>query len=41
MKLFVGTFNIGGSKLTEYVDLSSWLLPFKESFMPDILVLGF
>ena len=42
MKLYVGTWNLNGEKLTEELDISNWLLPFeKETFQPDIVVIGF
>ena len=40
-KLFVGTWNLGGIRPYESVDLSPWLFPFKKDFTPDIVVLGF
>jgi hypothetical protein len=41
IKLYVGTYNVGGVRTYDSVDLSSWLLPFKENFIPDIYVVGF
>lgn len=41
MKLYVGTWNLGGARPYESVDLSSWLLAFKDNFIPDIVVVGF
>lgn len=34
LKLYVGTWNIGGVKPYESVDLTQWLFPFKENFDP-------
>ena len=34
VKLYVGTWNLGGVKPYESVDLSSWLFPFNENFIP-------
>jgi hypothetical protein len=34
LKLLVGTWNLGGVRPYEKVDLSKWLLPFKENFLP-------
>ncbi len=41
IKLFIGTWNLAGSKPYENVDLSTWLCSFKENFIPDIVVVGF
>ena len=41
MNLFTGTWNLGGVKPYSTVDISSWLVPIQESFIPDIVVLGF
>ncbi len=41
MNLFTGTWNLGGVKPYSTVDISSWLFPIQESFIPDIVVLGF
>ncbi len=41
VNLFVGTWNIGGVKPYQTVDISSWLFPIQNSFVPDIVVLGF
>ncbi len=41
LKLFIGTWNLSGSKSYDHIDLSSWLLPFKDHFIPDILIIGF
>lgn len=41
MKVFVGSWNLGGVKPYENFDLGSWLLPFNENFIPDIAVIGF
>lgn len=41
LKLYVGTWNLGGMRPYDSVDLSSWLFPFQETFMPDIVMLGF
>ena len=39
--LFVGTWNIGGVKPYESVDISAFLFPIQDSFIPDIIVVGF
>lgn len=41
IKLYVGTWNLGGVKPYEPVDLTPWLFPFQKNYIPDILVLGF
>ena len=41
VKLYIGTWNLAGAKPYETVDLSSWLLAFKDNFIPDIVVVGF
>lgn len=41
IKLYIGTWNLAGAKPYETVDLSSWLLAFKDNFIPDIVVVGF
>lgn len=41
VKLYIGTWNLAGSKPYDNVDLSSWLLAFKDNFIPDIVVVGF
>ena len=41
LNLFTGTWNLGGVKPYSTVDISSWLFPIQESFIPDIVVLGF
>lgn len=41
LNLFVGTWNIGGVKPYESVDISAWLFPIQDSFVPDIVVVGF
>ena len=40
VNLYVGTYNVGGVRPYESVDISSWLLPFKNTFIPDIYVVG-
>jgi hypothetical protein len=34
INLLIGTWNIGGVKLYESVDISSWLFPVQDSFIP-------
>jgi hypothetical protein len=41
LNLFVGTWNLGGVKPYSTVDISSWLFPIQDSFIPDIVILGF
>jgi len=41
LKLYVGNWNLGGVRTYDSIDISQWLLPFKETFIPDILVVGF
>jgi hypothetical protein len=41
INLFTGTWNLGGVRPYSTVDISSWLFPIQESFIPDIVVLGF
>lgn len=41
LKLYVGTWNLCGVRPYESVDLTTWLFPFKEDFMPDIVIVGF
>ena len=40
LKAFIGSYNLGGVKPYESVDLSGWICPFKEGFVPDIAVMG-
>ena len=41
LKVCVGTWNLGGIKPYETVDLAQWLYPFRGNFIPDIFVIGF
>jgi hypothetical protein len=34
VKLYIGTWNLGGCKNYDSVDLSSWLFAFKDHFIP-------
>jgi len=34
LKLYVGTWNLGGARLPAEHDIKSWLFPFKENFIP-------
>ena len=40
VNLFVGTWNLNGVKPYESVDISAWIFPIDESFIPDIVVVG-
>lgn len=39
MNLFVGTYNVGG-RGNRHADLSEWLFPIGDKFIPDVVVLG-
>jgi len=41
VKLYIGTWNLAGSKPYDTIDLSSWLLAFKDNFIPYIVIVGF
>ena len=34
VKLYVGTWNLGGAKTYDDIDLTSWLFAFKDHFIP-------
>lgn len=45
MKLFVGTWNMGGLPppidIADNINIKEWLFPFNEKFVPDLVVIGF
>ena len=41
IKINVSSWNLGGVKPLDSIDLCKWLFPFDTTFMPDIFVLGF
>ncbi len=40
VSLFVGTWNLNGVKPYESIDISAWIFPIDESFIPDLVVVG-
>ena len=34
IKMFIGTWNLGGARPYESVDLSPWLFPFQKNYIP-------
>lgn len=41
LKVNVSSWNIGGVKPMEEMDIRKWLFPFEQNFLPDIFVIGF
>lgn len=41
IKINVSSWNMGGVKPMEDIDINKWLFPFENDFMPEIFVLGF
>lgn len=41
IKINVSSWNMGGVKPLDDINISKWLFPFENEFMPEIFVLGF
>jgi len=41
LKVNVSSWNMGGCKPLESIDITKWLFPFEGSYLPDVFVLGF
>ena len=41
VNMFVGTWNLNGVKAYESIDISAFLFPIQDSFIPDIVIVGF
>lgn len=41
IKIQIGSWNLGGVRPYESVDLAPWLHSFETNFIPDIVVIGF
>ena len=41
LKINVSSWNLGGVKPLEDINIQKWLFPFDENYMPDVFILGF
>ena len=41
LKINVSSWNLGGVKPMEDIDINKWLFPFDTNYFPDVFVLGF
>ena len=41
LKINVSSWNLGGVKPLEDINIQKWLFPFDQSYLPDVFVLGF
>lgn len=41
LKINVSSWNLGGAKPMEDVDISKWLFPLGKEYVPDMFIIGF
>ena len=41
LKINVSSWNLGGVKPFEDIEISKWLFPFDQNYLPDLFVVGF
>jgi|TARA_B110000285_G_C15108387_1_gene609457 hypothetical protein len=41
LKINVASWNLGGVKPLEDIDISKWLFPFDQNYLPDLFIIGF